>query len=286
MRKISGIAIILISIFIGLGCALTFGDGLIVSVIILLFISLPLYIFGHITRTSVAEFKQKGKRWISIFTFLFFILPLTIHLYGSYDEYKRSIFADEQFIIYRSVSGELGKLSLIALLVLIVLLAARFLNPILKKKGLLNFLIIGVSIFLIVFSYFMFSDYRGVHQEQGLVSSTWKGEKTVISYQDIDSIQIEPYVHYASSTNSSDETNLRWSITFKHNNKQNEVVYHFYKIDEENLEHTIQIKELAMQNDIPFIVGKMNEDTYKWLKFDLELEELDRERYYKLFGVD
>lgn len=284
MRKFAGITIIAFSLLLGLCCAIVFHQEVIVANIMFWIISLPLYIIGQITRTSKSEFKYRGKPWVLNYIFFFFIYPLLTYLYGSYNDLKENTFVDEQFIIYEPVSGTLGELSFGAFVLLLLLFAARFLNPDLKRKSLLNIIIIGNVIFLIAFNYLMFSDYRGIHEEKGLITSNWRGEQHIISYEEIEGIYLVPYVHYASLSNTSDETRFVWKVVFQPSN-QNEVVYRYQMMTESNLEQTMDMKKVAKENDIPFIVGEMSQEILKWFDIDLEYEELDKDRYYELFQV-
>lgn len=285
MRKFVGIVIIAFSLILGLACAILFHQEIIVANILLWIISLPLYIIGQIIRSSKSEFKRQGKRWVGIYLFFFFILPLLIYLNGFYNDLKETTLIDEQFIIYESSSGMLGEFAIGGFVILIFLFGARFLNPGLKRKGLLNSIIIGTVIFLIGFNYLMFSDYRGIHEEKGLVSSNWQGETQMISYDEIESIYLEPYVHYASLSNTSDETRFVWEVIFQPSHQKEEVVYRFAMLTETGLEQTVAIKKIALENDIPFMIGEMNQETLQFLNDDLEYEGLEKERYYELFQV-
>ncbi|RDW20256.1 hypothetical protein CWR48_06030 [Oceanobacillus arenosus] len=286
MRKLGGIVIIIFSLLLAFSGAISFQEDIIFASIVFWLISLPLYISGQIIRTSKSEFKHRGKHWVSIYIFFFFILPLLFYLYEFYNHLKEDTFVNEQFIIYEPASGILGDLSLGVFLILISLFAGRFLNPGLKRKGLLNAMIIGTLIFLAGFNYFIFSDYRGIHEDKGLVSSNWKGEEQIISYEEIASVHVEPYVHYANLSSRSDETRFVWKVIFQSNSPKNEVVYHFSGMSEFRLEQTIDLRKIAMENNIPFIMGDMSQETVKWFDLDLELEELDKERYYELFQVN
>jgi hypothetical protein len=286
MRKIGGIAIIIISLILAFASALSFQEDFIFANILLWVISFPLFIFGQMIRTSKSEFKYRGKRWVSIYLFFFFIFPLLMYLFESYHDLKENTFLDEQFITYEPASGDLGVIALVGFMILICLFAVRFLNPGLKRKKLLNMIILGTVIFLSAFHYFMFSDYRGIHEEKGLVSSNWKGEKDIISYGQIESVFVDPYVHYANLNNSSDDTKFSWKVTFQPKNQKEEVVYHFALVTESGLEEMVEIEKIAGENNIPFIVGEMDQETRKWFELDLELEELDKDRYYDLFQVN
>lgn len=287
MRKIGGIVIIIISLVLALSSALNFQEDFIFANILLWGISLPLYISGQIMKTSKSEFKHRGKRWIFIYLFFFFILPLLVYLHVSYQDFKESIFVDDQFIIYESASNKLGVISLVGFIILIFLFAGRFLNPGLERKGLLNVIIIGTVIFLIGFNYFMFSDYRGIHKEKGLISSNWKGEKDIVPYEEMEGVFVEPYVHYAYfSKTSSDETRFSWKVIFQPSNNKKEVVYHFPIVTESSLEQMIDIEKIAQENHLPIIVGEMDQETRKWFDFDLELEGLNEARYYQFFQVN
>lgn len=286
MRKIGGIAIIIFSLVLAIMCAIYMHEDVIFANIMLWLISVPLYIIGQIIRTSKSEFKHRGKRWVTIYIFFFFILPLLIYINESYNDFKENTFVDKQFIVYESTSGILGELSVGIFVILIFLLAGRFLNPGLKRKKLLNGMIVCTVIFLIGFNYLMFSDYRGIHEEKGLISSDWKGKKEITTFEEIKSVNVIPYVHYASLSDTSDETRFVWKVIFKTNNDKKDIVYYFPMITESNLEQTNRIKKIALENNIKFIVKEMNPKTLKWFEFDLKLEGLDKERYDELFQVN
>lgn len=284
MRKLFGIVIIALSLLLGLACAIAFHQEIIVANVMFWMISLPIYICGQIIRTSKAEFKQRGKRWVANYLFFFFMLPLLIYLNELYSDLKETTFIDEQYIIYEPSSGMLGELSIGVFVILIFLVGARFLNPGLVRKGLLNSIIIGTVVFLIGFNYLMFKDYRGIQEELGLVSSNWKGKVETISFDDIESIYLEPYVHYASLSDTSDETRFVWKMTF-YPSHQKEVVYQFTMLTEAGLEQTIAIKQLALENNVQLSIGEMNQETLELFYEDLKYEELEKERYEKLFQV-
>lgn len=286
MRKIGGIAIIIISLILAFASALSFQEDFIFANILLWMISFPLYISGQLIRTSKYEFKQRGKRWISIYLFFFFILPLLMFLFESYQDLKETTFVDEKFIAYEPASGDLGVIALVGFMILLSLFAGRFLNPGLKRKGLLNSFIIGTIVLLIGFHYYMFTDYRGIHEEKGLISSNWKGEKDIIGFEEIESVFVEPYVHYANLNSPSDDTNFSWKVIFQPNNQKEEVIYHYTLVTKSGLEEMVKIKIISQENNIPFNVGEMDQETRKWFDLDLEVEELEEERYYELFEVN
>lgn len=286
MRKISGIVMIIISLVLAFASALSFKDDFIFANILLWVISFPLYISGQLIRTSKYEFKQRGKRWVSIYLFFFLILPLLMFLFESYQDLKETTFVDEQFITYEPASGDLGVIALVGFMILLSLFAGRFLNPGLKRKGLLNSIIIGTIVFLIGFHYFMFTDYRGIHEEKGLISSNWKGEKDIIGFEEIESVFVEPYVHYANLNIPSDDTKFSWKVIFQPNNQKEEVIYHYTLVTKPGLEEMVKIKTISQENNIPFNVGEMDQETRKWFDLDLEVEELEEERYYELFEVN
>ncbi|MFP7474224.1 hypothetical protein SFC55_24865 [Niallia taxi] len=284
MRNLIGIVILALSVILGLACAFAFQQETLGANIMLWVFGLPLYISGQIIRTSKYEFKHKGKHWIGIYLFFFFIIPLLIYLNELYSDLKETTFIDEQFIIYEPSSGMLGELSIGGFVIIIFLFGARFLNPELKRKWLLNSIIIVTVALLVGFNYLMFSDYRGIHEEKGLITSNWKGERQLVSYDEIESIYLKPYVHYASLSNSSDETRFVWTLTFQPSN-QKEIIYRFRLLTGSGLEETIAIKKLALKNNVKFIVGEMNQETFQLFNEGLEYEELEKDRYYQLFQV-
>lgn len=284
MRKFFGIAVIGISLLWGLCCAVYSPDDLLFANIMFWVMGVPLFIFGQIIRTSKAAFKKQGKRWVGIYVFFFCIVPFIFYFYEFYYDLKETVFIDEQFIIYEPSSGMLGDLSLGGLLILLGLVGARFLKPDLKRKGLLNGAIFSSALLLIGFNYLMFSDYRGVHEDNGLISSNWQGNVKQISFKEMERIELKPDIHYASLSNTSDETRFVWELIF-HPIHEEAVVYYYSMLTETGLEETAAIKKLALEKNIPFQVAQMNPKTLEMFDFDLKWEKLEKKRYYELFEV-
>ncbi|WP_058306370.1 hypothetical protein [Gracilibacillus massiliensis] len=284
MRKIIGIIIIVISVLFGVASATLFFEDGIAALIGILVFCLPLFIAGQIIRSSWTEFKNKKMYWIWIYLFFFLFVPVCFNFLISIDELKKQVFNAEEYIIFRPKSSSLiGGLQLFSFFVFCTLFFYRFFVPHSKGKKIITKLIISLAVFLICFSYLMFKDYRGVHPEDGLVRSNWLGNQTTVSFDQIDSINLDPDYSPGGHARYGGSPHFIWSIEFKHDNEHS--TYNFTLIDKSNLENTILMKELASKRQIPFTVEEMNKEAYDLLALDLEFKELDEDKYYQLFEV-
>lgn len=283
MRNFFGILILSICFFFSLGCAFLVGEDFVGAIVLLIIIGLPIYILGQIIRTSKEMFIKNKKTWIFGYFFYFLVIPGTLNVLVFFDDIKRRIFHADQYIIFHTYSSSfLGVLSFLSAGIFLALVGYRLFGPDQKRIRLVNISLICMLVFLIGFNYMVLNDYRGIHQEDGLVRNNWLGVKTVIPLDHVNYIYVEPMVHL-TVWNSS--TSFQWKVYFVYDHEQEEEEYHFTMIREEALENTIAIRELAQEGQIPFIVNQMSDYTYSWFELDLELEGLDEERYYELFNV-
>lgn len=278
MRKFVGTVIIIFSLLLAFVCAVGYGDFLLFANIVFWVISLPIYIFGQIIRTSKYEFKMSGGQWVRTYIYFFLILPLLFHLYIFYGTLKKATFDDEKYIFFENDYSSLGSINLVFWAILIFLMGALFLNnP--QKKGKLYALIIVTATLTIGFSYFMFSEYRALHEELGLVSQDWKGNKYTVPYEELESVYLDAYNTYGRGSDTY------WRLTFQPKN-QPEIKYAYPDFSEYSLESIIDVKEIVIGKGVPFIVRRMNEETFDMFDFLLELEDLDKKRYYDLFQIN
>ncbi|MBS4206239.1 hypothetical protein [Lederbergia citrea] len=284
MRKYVGITFIVFSLLLALGCLTNFEEDMVASIVVLFVISLPLYIIGHLLRTSKMEMKRNGKRWLAIYVFGFIILPLIFYTYEKYYDSKRTTISDGNFIFYEPSSGDLGELSIGFLMVLLLLIPIRLFSPELKRKRLMSVIIIGTIFIYGGFQYIMWSDYRGVHKELGLVTQNWNGKKSVQSFDEIEKIYVQPSLHIGKLSDPSDETQFMWKIIFIDQNGKN-IIYQFRSLSEDVLDSALQIKDIAYNRQIPYEVIMMSNKEREWFDFELMLLELEKEPFYHFFEV-
>jgi len=278
VRKFVGIVIIIFSLLLAFTCAICYGDFLLFSNFVFWVISLPIYILGQIVRTSKYEFKMSGGQWVRTYIYFFLILPLLFHLYIFYSTLKEVTFKDEKYIYFEDDYSFLGSLNFGFWIILVFLMGALFLgNP--QKKGKLYSLISLTATLTIGFSYFMFSEYRGLHEELGLVSQDWRGNKYTVPYEELEGVYLDAYNTYGRGSDTY------WRLTFQPKN-QPEIKYAYPNFDEDALESIIDVKEIVIGMGVPFIVRRMDEETFDMFDFLLELEDLDKKRYYDLFQIN
>ena len=280
-----GIAIIVFSLLLALGAWLDGEENISTVLLIVTFIPLPLYLLGHLVRTSWAEFKQKYKRWTGLYVFGVMIVPFILHSQESYAERKWNAISDGKFIYYQGSSGDLGVLSGFLMMTLILMIMGYFFNPGLKSRKWLTVAILGTTLFYAGFQYVMWNDYRGIHEEKGLITHTWSGKRTVQPFDDITGIFVQPDFHKGRLSDPTDESEFRWKLIFIDRNGGN-TVYHFQSLSKDALDIAIQVKDLAYNRHIPFQVREMDKKTLDMFDFELELKDLEKEPFYRFFGVE
>lgn len=285
MKRNVGISLIVISLLLAIGSLINFEEDMIASIVILFVVSLPLYTFGHFIRTSKSEMKLKGKRWVSIYFFCIIIVPLIFYTYEKYSDMKWNTISDGKFILYEPSSSDLGGLSIFFLMALLLFISIRLFSPELKRKRLMSIIIIGIIFIYGGFQYTMWSDYRGIHKELGLVTQKWNGKKNVQSFDDLIGIYVQPTLHIAKLSDPSDETQFTWKLIFIDKNGEN-IVYSFRGLSEDALNSALQIKDIALNKHITFEVEKMSSKEREWFDFELTLMELEKEPFYQFFNIE
>ena len=278
MRKFFGYVILIVSLLLGLMLAVLYGEAIIFTCIFFWLICIPMYSWSKYLRSTKYEFKTKIRDSLKRYIYFLFIIPMLFHIGLFYLELKEKAFIDEKYIKYELSASFIGEINFFFILLCGFLFGMRFMSDF-KRKRLLNVLIICSAILFIGFSYFTFSEYRGIHEELGLISSNIKGEKNIIPYEEIESVHVVPYMSY-----SRRNTNFVWEIIFQVRN-QNKEVYQYIDINKSNLERTFQIKDIVTEKGIPFEVREMNADTLEWFDWELDMDNLDKERYYELFQI-
>ena len=282
MRKIIGILIIIFSFLIAIGCLADIKNSPIASIVGLIVICLPLYFIGHLVRTSKEELKRNGVRWLTIFVFCLIILPLIFYTYEHYEILKWQAIDDGKYIFYEPSSNEIGSLSLLFLMALLLLVPIRLFSPELKRKRLMSLIIVVTLLLYGGFRYYTWLDYRGVHEELGLISQNWAGKQTVQSFDQIKEIYIKPNVYHGSLGDPTDETVFTWKMVFMNKNGEN-TTYSFRSLSKDTLERANRLKAIANEEHTPFIVQKMSNKEREWFDLELELKELEKEPFYDFF---
>ncbi|CAM4224656.1 hypothetical protein [Lederbergia lenta] len=285
MRKKIGIFLIVFSLLLALGSLIEFEEDMAFSIFTLFCVSLPLYILGQFLRTSKMEMKRKGKHWLAIYVFCVIILPLIFYTYEKYEDMKWNTISDGKLILYEASSGNLGQLSLGFLLVLLLLIPIRLFSPELKRKRLMSIIIIGIIFIYGGFQYMMWSDYRGVHAEQGLITQKWNGQKHIQSFNEMERIYVQPNLHIGKLSDPSDETQFMWKLIFTNKNGEN-IIYSYRGLSKNVLDSALQIKGIASKEQITFEVEQMSEKEREWFDFELMLQELEEEPFYHFFEVE
>lgn len=286
MKSKFGILLIGLSIVIGFSSVLTIFPNLIALLFVLVCVSVPLYLLGHLLRTNPKMMKVKWKLWMSAYLFIIIIIPTLFYTMTNYEKLKELTLSSEQFILFDSASeNSFSGLSFVFAILLLVLISIRLFSADIQRKWIVN-LLIGMTVLVYVsFQYIMWDDYRGIHETEGLVNHKWNGDEYSIPWHEVEKVTVTPYIKYAKLNRPEDDTYISWKMTFTA--KYGEViVYRFSSLYEDHLQKGIRVKEIATAKQTPFIVSKMSEKERKWYELELELNELQREPFDVFFEVD
>ncbi|MCH7322136.1 hypothetical protein LZ480_09560 [Solibacillus sp. MA9] len=209
MKKLLGVMLICLSIIIGFSSVVNIFPNMIALLLVLGCISIPLYLFGHLLRTSRYLMKVNWIRWMSAYVFVIIIIPTLFYTLINYEQLKLLYFNSEQYILFESASEHnLKGLSLGFIMILLLLISIRFFNDDIKHMWLINIFICMTILVYVGYQYIMWDDYRGIHETEGLVKHKWTGDRYSILWTELDKITVTPYIKYASITNTSDDTHI------------------------------------------------------------------------------
>ncbi|GKV54138.1 hypothetical protein NCCP2222_00850 [Sporosarcina sp. NCCP-2222] len=285
MNKRVGMFLVILSLLISVGTLLDISSDFNAALIGVFLIGLPLYILGQMIRVGRDQFRKSGILYIWGFIYCLVIVPALFLSLDGYEELKRETFANQHFILYESYSEASGADLTIGFIILILLIFTfPFMDLPKRGKWIAGSLSILIVIGFISYQYIMWSDYRGIHAEQGLLSHSWKGETETISYDDIREITVLPTVKYASISDPTDDTYFYWKMTFLTVDNQ-ETTYTFH-LSEEDINISTRIQQVANEHHIPFVIYQMNKKTKEEFTFQLNLNELNKEPFYSFFGEE
>ncbi|MFC5591214.1 hypothetical protein ACFPRA_20235 [Sporosarcina soli] len=285
MRRIFGILLIIFSLFIALGGLLTLGEDYKASLFGIFFISLPLYMVGHIVRTNMWQAKQKGLRWIWAYIYVVGIVPALFLSYEGYEDLKEQTFSNNYFLLFESTSTDyIGGLSIGFILLLLLLFLFPFYETTRKIRRFIAIAAVVVTGAYVSYQYMMWADYRGIHEINGLVTHHWNGEEQIVPYEEIAQIAVQPHVKYARSKRPSDKTFFEWRLIFM--TEKDEIITYRLWLNDISLSKGNRMKQLAHSKNIPFHVIPMTEKEHEEFDFQLELKKLDSQPYYLFFEVE
>ena len=285
MKKIVGFMLIGLSIIIGFSSVLNIFPNGIALLLVLVCVSVPLYLLGHLLRTNRKMMKVKWKLWMSAYLFIIIIIPTLLYTITNYEELKELTFSSEQFILFDSTSANsLKGFSVVFVISLLVLISIRLFSADIQRKWIVNLLISMTVLIYVCFQYIMWDDYRGIHETEGLVNHKWNGDEYSIPWHEVEEVTVTPYIKYADLNRPDDDTHISWKMTFTAQNGE-VIVYRFSSLYEEPLQKGNRVKEIATARHIPFKVSTMSEKERKWYELELELNELQREPFDVFFEV-
>lgn len=286
MRRRCGILFIVLSLFIALGGLLTIQEDFKASIIGIVVFSMPLYVLGQIVRTNIRKVKENGFRWMWAYLYVVIIVPALFLSYEGYEALKEQTFSNNDFLLFESMATDhIGGLSIGFIMLLLLLFAFPFYEDIsIKAKRGIGMAAVLVTAIYAGYQYMTWSDYRGVHEVNGLVSHYWNGEEQIIPFEHVERIVVQPYVKYAALSDPTDDTYFAWRLIFMTKEKE-QITYRMW-LNEISIAKGNRMKQLAHAKGIPFQTLPLTDKQHDEFDFQLELQELDKEPYYSFFEVD
>lgn len=282
MRNFIGIILIGVSIVIAYVNLQILLKNILTYIFIILFISFPLYLIGHLMRSTFKILKEKLMIWSAAYAFIALIIPLLFGSYTHYEQLKSESFNNHFILFEHSSTVNGGGISLGCMLLALLFISIRMFSTDIRRKWIPNLLIAVTLIGYGISLYVLWEDYRGIHADKGLVTHKWNSVEESVPWKNVTRIYIDPYVHYASLSDTSDETHISWAMVIEYNSNE-EVLYRFPNLYEHDLFIGNQIKGIAQDNDIPFLITKMTEEEREWYEFELDLEDLPKEPFHEFF---
>lgn len=284
MKNFTGIILIGLSIIIAYTNLQNLPENILTYILVIILISFPLYLTGHLLRCTFKIFKEKVIMWSAAYAFVALLIPLLFFSYTHYEQLKSKTFNDH-FILFESTSSvNGGGISLGCMLLLLLFVSIRLFSSDIRRKWIPNLIIVVTLIAYGTSLYVLWEDYRGIHADKGLITNKWNGVEESIPWENITRIYVDPYVHYASLSDTSDETHISWAMVIESYSNE-DVLYRFQNLSEDGLHKGNQIKEIAQHKNIPFLITNMTEDERKWYEFELDLENLPKEPFHVFFNI-
>lgn len=283
MKKGIGILLIASGLIFGITCTgLLFTEGIFYLFLFIL-LAFPLFMVGQWLRIGHSLTKQILVKFTAIFVQVAFLIPSIFLVLNNYSKLKNETFAREGFLWFQPTSSSaIGLIGTLLLIVLVLSIMPKILFGWTHGGKPLTGFILSLFVLTVTFLFITWNDYQAIHEEEGIVVSTWWGKQQAVDWASVDSVEITPYVLKRVANKYSKEPIFAWRFEFKQSNGD-QVSFKRTDLSTYNLEQSQRVKEQIQKENIPLSIGQMDEATTKWYELELELENLNPEHFNEFF---
>lgn len=287
MLKISGYGFIIFGLFMGIYFTSQIYTDFYLSLFLIFLFSFPMYMLGQRLRvTSSLEFKKGFVQFIGIFLLSAVITPGFLFYIEKQEEVLSMIYDAEKNFYYFSASTGMQMTIVLGVFIIIVMLTGYKVSHGWRTGSHLpTIFIVILTILFFGYQYVTFDAYTGFHKELGFVTKEWNEQEKYLSYDEIDSFTVQPYVHYGRLSDPTDETSFNWRFIITPENGESFTLFtrsvSEYGIDSSS----VQLKKKAQDENIPFYILPMDEEIRKWYEFELKLTNANSKPYNEFFEL-
>ncbi len=284
VKKSIGIILIAAGLLGGITCTgLLFSEG-IFSLFVLLLFAFPLFMVGQWFRFGSVEFKKTYIKFTAIFVQVTLLIPSIFLLFNEYSKMKNGTFSREGFLWFQSTSSpSVGMIGTLLLIVLVLSLMPKILFGWSYGGKALSLTIVATVISSAVFLFVTWNDYKGIHETEGVVVSKWTGSSDTVNWNEIENVEIIPFVKKRISSKYSREPVFAWRFEFQLTSGD-KISFEQLDLSEFNLKQSTKVKQHVKQRNIPISVKPMDESAKKWYNVELDIDQLDRTKFDALFS--
>ncbi|REB05548.1 hypothetical protein DVB69_14845 [Sporosarcina sp. BI001-red] len=284
LKKGIGILLIAGGIIFGVTCTgLLFTEGIFYFFLLFL-LAFPLFMAGQWLRIGQTLRKQSLVKFTSIFVQVTLLIPSIFLVFNNYAKLKNETFAREGFLWFQPTSSPtIGLIGTLLLIALVLSIMPKILFGWTHGGKQLTGLILSLFVLTAAFLFITWNDYQAIHEEEGIVVSTWWGKQQTVDWSSVESVEITPYVLKRVANKYSKEPVFAWMFEFKQTNGDR-ISFKRTDLSTYNLEQSQRVKEQIEKENIPLSVGQMDEATTKWYELELQMENLNPDPFNEFFN--
>ena len=265
-----------------IGTGLMFSDGL-HYILFMIIMAYPLYILGQWMRIGTRDFKVKYLRFTVAYFQFVILIPSMFILYADYLEIKGETLSRENYLWFQLTSSPdvAGWLTLVFIIFVVSVMPKIIFGWSYGGKKLTLF----VVVMFLTFSsslYVLWNDYRGIHETEGIVTSSWIGAGEQIKWEEIESVTMTPYVKKRSLNQHRFELLFTWEFSFVEADGSR-TEFEKWGLSENGLNQSREVRDKIVEENIPLLFVEMDDKTRKYYELDLDIEKLDRAEFDEFF---
>ncbi|RCW77014.1 hypothetical protein [Saliterribacillus persicus] len=214
--------------------------------------------------------------------YLSFIVPIAFMILINFDQWKKDLLYEPDFILLHLASNEWISVIEYALFAILIISTGYI---IFQRKHLKKLLLV-FSISFIIFAgvqYVSFKDYQAIATD-GVIHSSF-GSKETYEWGEVEGVHLYGKTEsFGTGTSRSEE--FRWSFEF-HMENGDTILFDPFSYREGPIEESIKIKNKMETENIPMKIEPLTEEDRTLLEVGMDYEEAElKEEFFKLFEID